>query len=55
MSAERVTGTYRQMDTTLQAQAMLAWHAAGVLTAEDKQVLSSTDATELGIRLDGER
>ena len=53
MAAERVEGTYQEVDMDLQAQAMRAWHATGVLTADDKQVLGSECATELGIRLDG--
>ena len=53
MAAERVDGNYKELDMDLQAQAMRAWHAAGVLTADDKQVLGALDAVELGIRLDG--
>ena len=37
----------------LQGKAMSAWHATGVLTADDKQVISAATAVELGIRLDG--
>ena len=53
MAAERVTGDYKGADAGLQAQALGAWHSAGVLTADDKQVLASKEAVELGIRLDG--
>lgn len=55
MSAERSTTRYAAEDVSLQAAAMRAWHGAGVLTAEDKQVLGSREATELGIRFDGIR
>ena len=34
--------------------AMEAWKNTGVLTAADKQVLASRNATELGVRMDGE-
>ena len=39
----------------LQSLAMRAWESAGILSAEDKQVLSSTEVVELGVRLDGSR
>eukprot|EP00435_Cladocopium_sp_Y103_P024855 s3415_g6.t1 len=42
-------------DVKLQEAAALAWGAAGILTAEDKQVLGSPQVTELGVRLDGSR
>ena len=41
------------LDEDLQALAMNAWTSAGILTAEDKQVLSSASAVELGVRIDG--
>eukprot|EP00435_Cladocopium_sp_Y103_P000336 s140_g1.t1 len=53
MAAERCEGSYYEVDMELQASAMRAWHGAGVLTADDKQILGSPQATELGIRLDG--
>ena len=53
MSAQ-VGGSESQRDQALQSLAMVAWKSAGILTAEDKQVLGSTVATELGVRLDGE-
>eukprot|EP00435_Cladocopium_sp_Y103_P000532 s2010_g1.t1 len=56
MSAEKVSKEfYREIDVGLQGMAMNAWHSAGVLTADDKQVLGSNQAIELGIRLDGSR
>eukprot|EP00435_Cladocopium_sp_Y103_P031029 s3055_g7.t2 len=55
MSAERVEEQYQETDVSLQAMAMGAWHGTGVLTADDKQVLGSNLAVELGVRLDGER
>ena len=53
MSAERTSGQYHEVDVSLQTRAMEAWHTTGVLTADDKQVLGTTEAVELGIRLDG--
>ena len=53
MSAECSEGTYEGLDASLQGKAMSAWHATGVLTADDKQVISAATAVELGIRLDG--
>ena len=53
MATERVSGEYRQVDAQLQSRAIQAWHTTGVLTADDKQVLASPEAVELGIRLDG--
>ena len=55
MSAERSSTHYTEYDVTLQNAAMRAWHGAGILTAEDKQVLGSLEAIELGIRFDGSR
>eukprot|EP00435_Cladocopium_sp_Y103_P045333 s2195_g13.t1 len=55
MAAERVSGPYKEIDMDLQSMAMRAWHTTGVLTADDKQVLGSTEAVELGARLDGKR
>eukprot|EP00435_Cladocopium_sp_Y103_P021425 s145_g5.t1 len=55
MSAEKCEGTYDEVDVDLQTAALRAWHAAGVLTADDKQILGSAAATELGIRIDGAR
>ena len=40
-------------DQVLQGLAMHAWDSAGVLTAEDKQVLGNPTVTELGVRVDG--
>ena len=40
-------------DQVLQGLAMHAWDSAGVLTAEDKQVLGNPTVTELGLRVDG--
>ena len=42
-----------ERDVALQQKALEAWQAAGILTAEDKQVLGSTSVTELGVRVDG--
>ena len=53
MAAEHVQGDYTEMDVKLQEIAMNAWRSAGVLTAEDKQVLGAPCAVELGVRLDG--
>eukprot|EP00435_Cladocopium_sp_Y103_P016983 s2158_g4.t1 len=53
MSAERCDFGYQAIDVDLQSSAMRAWHGAGVLTADDKQVLGAEQATELGIRIDG--
>ena len=53
MSAERITGSYKMADVELQEKAMQAWISSGVLTAEDKQVLSAKTGVELGVRLDG--
>lgn len=39
----------------LQELAMKAWGLTGVLSAQDKQVLRSTEVVELGIRFDGKR
>ena len=52
MSGE-VTEQEPGINQTLQELAMKAWGSNGVLTAEDKQVLSSPEVVELGIRLDG--
>jgi len=54
MSAEAYCDTYAEVDMKLQEAAMEAWHGTGVLTADDKQVLGASSATELGIRLDGQ-
>jgi hypothetical protein len=40
-------------DQVLPGLAMHAWDNAGVLTAEDKQVLGNPTVTELGVRVDG--
>ena len=53
MSAEKHDLNYKELDMDLQGAAMRAWHGSGVLTADDKQLLGSPQATELGIRLDG--
>ena len=53
MAAEHVDGAYHQGDIKLQELAMRAWRSAGVLTAEDKQVLGAETAVELGVRLYG--
>lgn len=53
MSAEAHGNNYGEHDIRLQEAAMYAWHGAGVLTAEDKEVQGASSATELGIRLDG--
>ena len=42
-------------DVELQTKAMNSWESAGILTALDKQVLGSKEATELGVRIDGMR
>ena len=52
MSAEKHDLNYKELDMDLQGAAMRAWHGSGVLTADDKQLLGSPQATELGIRLD---
>eukprot|EP00435_Cladocopium_sp_Y103_P060375 s393_g22.t1 len=54
MAAE-LSPPLHERDVTLQEQAMHAWSSAGILTAADKQVLGSTSATELGVRIDGKR
>lgn len=41
------------LNLRLQNLAMLGWTRAGILTAEDKQVLNSREVVELGIRIDG--
>lgn len=53
LAGERVTGTASSLNVALQGAAMKAWGDAGVLTAEDKQVLDSPQVVELGIRVDG--
>ena len=40
-------------DGVLQQTALAAWKAAGILTAEDKQVFREPAVTELGVLLDG--
>eukprot|EP00435_Cladocopium_sp_Y103_P056957 s676_g19.t1 len=55
MAVEKVAGEYKEVDMTPQSSALQAWHTSGVLTADDKQVLGSPQAVELGIRLDGTR
>eukprot|EP00435_Cladocopium_sp_Y103_P041711 s423_g11.t1 len=55
MSAERSADHSSGLDADLQKSAMAAWHSTGVLTADDKQVIGSSNAIELGVRLDGER
>eukprot|EP00435_Cladocopium_sp_Y103_P028366 s1320_g7.t1 len=52
-AAEKTSGTTGKDNAQLQQAAMKAWSSSGVLTAEDKQVLNSPEATELGIRFDG--
>lgn len=42
-------------DAGLQELAMRAWSNTGILTAEDKQVMSKPEVTELGVRFDGTR
>lgn len=53
MSAELYDKDYNAVDVSLQSMAMDAWHGAGVLTADDKQVLGANSAVELGVRLEG--
>ena len=55
LSGESVGGAYTELNLKLQNLAMLGWTRAGILTAEDKQVLSSREVVELGIRIDGNR
>ena len=52
-SGERTGEPQGQLNSWLQAAAMQAWGGAGILTAADKQVLDTTSAVELGVRLDG--
>lgn len=54
MAADLHAGEGAQ-DEALQKMAMSAWSNVGVLTADDKQVLNSPVATELGVRIDGSR
>ena len=51
VTIEQQTGP--SADEAMQRLAVASWHSAGVLTAEDKQVLASKQATELGVRIDG--
>ena len=53
LAGERVSTTTSSLNVALQGAAMKAWGDAGVLTAEDKQVIDSPQVVELGIRLDG--
>ena len=55
MSGEVDRGGEPGISIQLQDAAMRAWSTSGVLTAEDKQVLGSREATELGVRFDGAR
>ena len=55
MAGEVEDGGNSGKDATLQEVAMRAWSNTGVLSAEDKQVLSRSNVTELGVRFDGQR
>jgi hypothetical protein len=55
MAAELVQSTPSKTSAQLQRSAIKAWGMAGVLSAEDKQVLNSPAVVELGIRLEGEK
>ena len=51
MAGERTAAGCDALNQALQSMAMKAWGGAGVLTADDKQVLSSSEVPELEIRL----
>lgn len=53
MSAELEMPGTSGLNIRLQKDAVEAWQSTGILTADDKQVLSSPEVVELGVRLDG--
>ena len=55
LSGEVAQGGEGQLNVELQTVAMQAWSQAGILTAEDKQVLNSPEVVELDVRVDGQR
>jgi len=55
LSADAEGKSSDSLHRKLQELAMRAWDSAGILSAEDKQVLSSSEVIELGVRIDGAR
>ena len=53
MSAEVNLGETKGLDRDLQSRALAAWDSAGILIAEDKEVVSAKQITELGVRIEG--
>eukprot|EP00435_Cladocopium_sp_Y103_P062211 s313_g23.t2 len=53
MSGESSATTHPGIGRLFQENAMRAWSNAGILTADDKQVLEQQSVVELGIRFDG--
>ena len=53
MSGEVSRGPEHNLNAWLGELAMEGWSSAGILTAQDKQVVDSPSVVELGVRLDG--